>query len=114
MLSYSSYSAVRYITDALPKSQMAPCIKTDTYVYVRSRLGKQTVTASGHTYGPYLTPGIHLYPTEYDRSPNDLYRNTRTNVLIASWEKPDKLVDSLYSWCDIGMNADALTYYKNT
>jgi hypothetical protein len=96
MLSYSSYSAVRYNTDALPKSQMAPCIKTDTYVYVRSRLGKQTVTASGHTYGPYL------------------YRNTRTNVLIASGEKPDKLVDSLYSWCDIGMNADALTYYKNT
>jgi hypothetical protein len=51
------------------------------------------ITANGEKFGPYL------------------YRNTRNNVLIASWEKPTN--KELYSSCDIGMNADALIYYKN-
>lgn len=96
MLSYSNYSKVNYFTDTLPKSQTVPCNKSDTYVYVRRRLGQQMVTKLGERFGPYL------------------YRNTRTQVIIASWEKPNKSVDGLYSWCDIGMNADALIYYKNT
>lgn len=95
MLSYSNFPTINYFTDALPSSQMKPCKTTDSYVYERSRLGKQRVSASGEQYGPYL------------------YRNTSSGVLIASWNKPDKPNGHKYSACDIGMNADALIYYKN-
>lgn len=96
MFSYSNFPAINYFTDALPKNQTEPSSKTDAYVYERRRLGQQIVTASGERFGPYL------------------YRNTRSRVLFASWNKPTKPEDGLYSACDIGLNADALVYYKNT
>lgn len=76
-----------------PESQRLPCKSSDMYRFVRERLGGNIVTSSGTQYGRYL------------------YRNTRNNVLMASWEKPCN--KQLYSSCDIGMNADALQYYKN-
>lgn len=66
------------------------------YRFERMRLGNKTVSPLGERYGPYL------------------YRNTRTEDLISSWDKP-KNEDSnyLYKGEDIGINTDALTYYKN-
>lgn len=67
------------------------------YKFERMRLGKKdSVSTSGviTKYGPYL------------------YRNIDTGILISSWEKPDKN-KTQYSYYDIGMNADALIYYKN-
>jgi hypothetical protein len=93
MLSYSNYSKQIHLRDEIPASQRLQCQQGDTYQFVRKRLGSAIVTSSGEKFGPYL------------------YRNTRNNVLIASWEKPTNI--ELYSSCDIGMNADALIYYKN-
>ena len=95
MFSYSNFPTINYFTDVLPKSQLEPSNKTDAYVYVRRRFGQQMVTASGERFGPYL------------------YRNTRSQVLFASWDMPTKSADGLYSAGDIGLNADALVYYKN-
>lgn len=63
------------------------------FKFERVRLGTKTVTPYGEKYGPYL------------------YRNIETNKLIASWDKPNGV---LHKGEDIGYNADALFYYKNT
>ena len=93
MFSYSNFPTIHYFTDPLPSSQTKHSDATDSYIYERRRLGKQMVTASGEQYGPYL------------------YRNTRSRVLIASWNQPTN--KQLYSASDIGLYSDALIYYKN-
>lgn len=65
------------------------------FKFERIRLGSKRTTPHGEKYGPYL------------------YRNVVNNNLIASWEKPIKESNYLYSKSDIGYNADALLYYKN-
>jgi hypothetical protein len=93
MLSFSQYPKQIYINyDNYPASQRLQCQSSDTYKYVRQRLGHQIVTSNGDKFGPYL------------------YRNTRNNVLIASWDKPTN--KSTYTVSDIGMG-DYLIYYKN-
>ena len=93
MLSYSGYTNNIKASVSM-NSQQNPCNVNDLYKYERKRLGHLIVSQSGEKYGPYL------------------YRNLRNNVLIASWDKP---VDNreTYSSSDIGLNADALVYYKN-
>lgn len=86
MLSYSK----QILATEIPSIS---CQSNDMYKFVRVRLGKQTITKFGEKYGPYL------------------YRNTRNNVLISSWDSPTN--KELYTSSDIGMNADALIYYKN-
>jgi hypothetical protein len=81
------------LSSNFPVSQRIPCQNSDMYSFVRERLGKQIVTSAGDKFGPYL------------------YRNIRNNVLISSWEKPNN--NQLYTSYDIGMNTDALVYYKN-
>lgn len=93
-LSYSNFPTINYFTDNLPSSQSLKCEINDTYSFYRKRLGNQMVTASGEKFGPYL------------------YRNNRNKVLISSWDMPT-IDKTIYSSCDIGMNADALIYYKN-
>jgi hypothetical protein len=93
MLSCSNYSKQIHFSGELPASQRLQCQQDDTYRFVRKRLGSAIITSSGEQFGPYL------------------YRNTRNNVIIASWEKPNN--SEFYSSYDIGMNADALIYYKN-
>ena len=66
------------------------------YRFERKRLGNKTLTSSYGKYGSYL------------------YRDTITNHLIASWEKPTNDPSTMYSGYDIGTNTDALEYYKNT
>jgi hypothetical protein len=94
MLSYSNFPTINSLTDPIPESQLHPCEPTDTYVFERKRLGKQMVTSSGDSFGPFL------------------YRNCRNKVLISSWDKP---IDgkNTYTPSDIGMYSDALIYYKN-
>lgn len=96
MSNYSSYpKMVKYVD--YPKSQ---CIKhmtpKDTLIYKfeRKRLGGNTITETGDKFGVYL------------------YRNTVTNVLVSSWEKPSRQ-KPLYTGYDIGIHTDALEYYKN-
>lgn len=91
MLSYSKFPIV---TNSFPESQLHPCHKTDSYVFVRRRLGKQIVTSHGEKFGPFL------------------YRNCRNGVLISSWDEP-KNGKTIYEPSDIGMYSDALIYYKN-
>jgi hypothetical protein len=93
MLSYSNYSKQKQFGGKFPTTQLVNCIPNDSYRFVRKRLGSAMVTLHGEKFGPYL------------------YRNVRNNVLIASWEKPTS--SEFYSSYDIGMNADALIYYKN-
>ena len=93
MLSYSNYSKQIHFSSELPSSQRLRCQQDDIYRFVRKRLGRAVVSSNGEKFGPYL------------------YRNTRNNVLIASWEQPSN--NELYSSYDIGMNTDALIYYKN-
>jgi hypothetical protein len=76
--------------------------KTTNYVFKfeRKRLGQKTTTAYGEKYGPYL------------------YRDIIDNVLLASWDAPNKYATNkdanyLYKGEDIGYNTDALYYYKN-
>lgn len=64
------------------------------YKFKRIRLGNKTTTQNGNIYGSYL------------------YRNTLDNTLIASWDKPNKELNYLYKGEDIGLNTDALIYYK--
>jgi hypothetical protein len=79
-----------------PSSQLKENRLDDRYVFYRQRLGNKIVSQNGTKFGPFL------------------YRNTRNQVLVASYERPTSLNKSfLYSGCDIGLNADALTYYKN-
>ncbi len=107
MLSYSTYTQ-NIKAPNTSNSQQSPCHVDDLYKYERQRLGHLIVSQSGEKYGPYL------------------YRNLRNNVLVASWDKPSESrkavsVGSLgtfenretYSSSDIGLNADALVYYKN-
>ena len=78
-----------------PPSQRIPCHKDDQYRFERRRLGDRIVpNQSDGRYGAYL------------------YRNTRTGVLISSWEEPTG-GQSLYSASDIGIYSDAVIYYKN-
>lgn len=93
MLSYSNFPK-NIAAKNYPASQCIPCQSSDMYTFVRERLGNQIVTSNGEKFGPYL------------------YRNTCNNVLIASWEKPNNN-NQLYTSYDIGMNTDALIYYKN-
>lgn len=65
------------------------------YKFERIRRGNKTVSPYGEKYGPYL------------------YRNIKTNQLIASWDKPTRNNEYLYSSADIGLLSDALLYYKN-
>ena len=79
-----------------PLSQLKENRLDDRYVFYRQRLGNKIVTQNGTKFGPFL------------------YRNTRNQVLVASYERPTSSNPSyLYTGCDIGLNADALTYYKN-
>lgn len=94
MLSYSEFPKQIIINfKDYSSSQHLSCQNGDVYKYVRNRLGNQFVTSNGQKFGPYL------------------YRNMRNNVLIASWEKPSN--KEVYTSYNIGMNADALIYYKN-
>lgn len=66
------------------------------FKFERTRLGnKNKTTTYGEKYGPYL------------------YRDTIDNTLLASWDKPTKSLNSLYTGEDVGYNTDALIYYKN-
>jgi hypothetical protein len=94
MLSYSNFNTINYLTDPIPESQRHNCERTDTYTFVRQRLGNKMVTSSGEKFGPFL------------------YRNCRNGVLISSWDKPIE-GKTLYKPGDIGMYSDALIYYKN-
>lgn len=80
--------------DDIPDCQKLKCNDNDDYVFVRTRLGKKTVSQYGEKYGTYL------------------YRNKRNGVLISSWEKPTE-GKHIYSAFDIGMFSDATIYYKN-
>ncbi len=94
MLSYSQYpKQINFNFDNYPASQRLTCESNDMYRYIRQRLGNQIVTSRGEKFGPYL------------------YRNIRNNVLISSWDKPTN--KDVYTSSDVGMNADALIYYKN-
>ncbi len=93
-LSYSNFDKIIYFKGNLPNSQILRCEISDTYAFYRTRLGKQIVSQSGEKYGPYL------------------YRNNRNGVLVSSWDKP-QINKITYSSTDIGMNTDALIYYKN-
>lgn len=92
MLSYSNFPK-NIAAKNYPASQCIQCQSSDIYIYVRERLGNQIVTYNGEKFGPHL------------------YRNVHNNVLISSWEKPNN--NLLYTSYDIGMNTDALIYYKN-
>lgn len=80
------------VTTQQDPAQLLPCDNSDPYKFERNRLGK-AVTQSGDKYGPYL------------------YRNLKSNVLMASWEAPTN--KPIYTGYDIGTNADAMIYYKN-
>ena len=67
----------------------------NVFKFERKRLGNKTLSPHYEKYGPYL------------------YRNTINNILIASWEKPEKELHCLYTGEEIGYNIDALKYYKN-
>ncbi len=92
-MSYSNFPNEIRIEN-YPESQLQSCQSSDMYKFVRERLGNKIVRQNGGNFGPYL------------------YRNTRNNVLISSWEKPINK-ELLYTSCEIGMNADAVHYYKN-
>ena len=66
------------------------------FKFERVRLGNKTTTQFGTQYGPYL------------------YRDLVDNTLLASWDKPSKGTQYLYTGSDVGYNTDALAYYKNT
>ncbi len=94
MLSYSQYPKQIYFDkNSYPNNQLLSCDGDDMYTYVRERQGNKIVSSNGEKFGPYL------------------YRNNRNGVLIASWDKPSN--KKLYNSSDIGMNVDALRYYKN-
>jgi hypothetical protein len=79
-----------------PSSQLKENKLNDTFVFYRQRQGNKIVSQNGTKFGPFL------------------YRNTRNQVLVASYERPKSSnFTTLYTGCDIGLNADALTYYKN-
>ena len=65
------------------------------FKFERTRLGHKTVTKYGEKYGPYL------------------YRNIEDGKLLSSWDKPIKEDNYLYKGEEIGVNTDALIYYKN-
>jgi hypothetical protein len=88
MLSYSK----QIYTNEIQLPHLLSYQPNDIYKFVRIRLGNQT-TKFGEKYRPYL------------------YRNIHNNILVSSWNKPTN--KELYTSCDIGMNADALIYYKN-
>lgn len=90
MLSYAEFS--KAVVHKQDPAQLKPCDNSDPYKFERKRLGNQ-VTHSGQKYGPYL------------------YRNLRSNVLMASWEAPNN--KPIYTGYDIGTNTDAMIYYKN-
>jgi purine-cytosine permease-like protein len=71
-------------------------LTNNVFKFERVRLGTKTVTQYGEKYGTYL------------------YRNIKTNELVASWEKPTMPKNYLYKGENIGYNTDALIYYKNT
>ncbi len=93
-LLYSTFNKIINFNGKLPYSQTFRCEMNDTYSFYRTRLGNQIVSQYGEKYGPYL------------------YRNNRNGVLISSWDMP-QANKTIYSSTDIGMNADALIYYKN-
>ena len=91
---YSLYGALEYIQNIFigPSNNLS----LKAYKFERMRLGKIIVAKNGHPYGKYL------------------YRNIYSNELIASFDKPNKDANYIYTGEDIGINTDALTYYKNT
>jgi hypothetical protein len=70
-------------------------IKQNIYKFERNRFGGRKFSQYGSEYGNYL------------------YRNIYTNELISSWNPPKNEINSMYNEVDIGLNTNALTYYKN-
>ena len=65
------------------------------YRFVRERRGNRQLSLFGQPFGPYL------------------YRNLLNNQLFACWTMPNKDIRVLYTGEYIGINVNALKYYKN-
>ena len=79
---------------------------TKEYIFIRQRLGfKNKISGFCNKYGEY--------PKREDPFGPYLYRHVITCQLVASWHYPAHGVADKYAGEDIGMNTDALLYYKS-